>query len=89
MNCKYCVAGLEDGATVCPICGTAQTDGENTEEMTAAEDLAAETTAAEDPATEGTNEEPAAEEPADETAKQCGRTEPCAECDALPGCDHA
>ena len=47
MNCKYCGAGLEDGATVCPICGKAQTDGENTEEMTAAEDPAAETTAAE------------------------------------------
>ena len=89
MNCKYCGAGLEDGATVCTICGKAQTDGENTEEMTAAEVPAAETTAAENPATEGTNEEPAAEEPADETAKQCGRTEPCAECDALPGCDHA
>lgn len=77
MNCKYCGAELEDGVTLCPVCGKPQTEDETVEAAEAAE--AAETAAE---AAEETGE-------ASEPVKSCGRSEPCAGCEALNGCEQA
>ena len=62
MNCKFCFAELEDGVTVCPVCGkdlTEETPAEETaveEVVVSAEETAEETFAEEE--TETLPEEP-------------------------------
>ena len=85
MNCKYCGAELDDGVMECPACGKAQTDEEIATAETDEEAVAAEQTAAE----AGAADETAAEKTAAEEVKNCGRTEPCAGCDQLSGCEQA
>ena len=85
MNCKYCGAELDDGVMECPACGKAQTDEEIAAAETDEEAVAAEQTAAE----AGAADETAAEKTAAEEVKNCGRTEPCAGCDQLSGCEQA
>ncbi len=77
MKCKFCFAELEEGVTVCPVCGKELTEqAETTAEEVAVEKAAAEETAAEETAAEeavaeeATVEEAAAEET---PAKKKGR----------------
>lgn len=82
MNCKYCNAQLEEGVTLCPVCGKEQ---EMTEEIPAeAAAPVEETAAAED--TVGTEETAAAEEAAEtEESAPAEGAEPAAQTEIKEG----
>ena len=64
MKCKYCEAELEEGVTVCPVCGANQEEvpaAQETAEITEETVVAVEETVAEETAVEETTEETATE----------------------------
>ncbi len=68
MNCKYCNAELEDGVTLCPVCGKENLPEEQNETIIEEENVIEETAAEEDVTADAVTEENVTEETVAEEA---------------------